>query len=118
MQTRGKQKHKQRGRFSGIAMFASCAVAILLAGALSSIGETTVTPSTVTVLALPNKVDDNRAGEPEDVATLLAWHVEARILAQYPYEITLAEPSRTLTYAERPFVVPVAAQLRDADARY
>lgn len=117
MQTRVTQKHKQRGRISGIAMIVSCTAAILLAGGLSSISGTNEVSATATVSALPNQADGNPVGEREDVATLLAWHVEARTLARYANQITLAEPSRTLAGADSKSVVPVAAVVRNAKAR-
>jgi len=112
MQTRVTQKDCQRGRISGIAIITSCAAAILLAGGLSSIGGTNGVSATATVLALPNQADSKRIGEQEDVATLLAWHVEARTLNQYAYQITLAEPARKLAEADRPSALPDAARLR------
>ncbi len=98
-------------------MITSCAAAILLVGGLSSIGGTNGIPAPARVAALPNQADGKRLGEQEDVATLLAWHVEARTLTQYAYQITLAEPSRTLAEADRPSVLPVAARLRNTNAR-
>ena len=116
MQTPVTRKYSQRGRISGIAMITSCAAAILLAGGPSSVGGTGVSvPATVS--GLPNQADGKWLGEQEDVATLLAWHVEARSLTQYAYQITLTEPSRTLAEADRPSVLPVAALLRKTNAR-
>jgi len=69
-------------------MFTSCAAAILLVGGLSSIGGTNGIPAPASVAALPNQADGKWLGEQEDVATLLAWHVEARSLTQYAYQIT------------------------------
>ena len=117
MQTRVTQKYCQRGRTSGIAIITSCAAAILLAAGLSSIGATNGIPAPARVAALPNQTDGKRIGEQEDVATLLAWHVEARTLNQYAYQITLAEPSRTLAEADRPSALPVAALMRKTNAR-
>jgi hypothetical protein len=117
MQTRVTQKYYPRGRISGIAIITSCAAAILLAGALSSIGGTNGIPAPARVAALPNPADSKRIGEREDVATLLAWHVEARTLNQYAYQITLAEPSRQLAEADRPSALPVAARLRKTIVR-
>ena len=117
MQTPVTRKYSQRGRISGIAMITSCAAAILLAGGPSSVGGTNGISAPATVSALPNQADGKRLGEQEDVATLLAWHVEARSLTQYAYQITLTEPSRTLAEADRPSVLPVAAWLRSSNAR-
>jgi hypothetical protein len=117
MKTPVTRKNNQRGRISGIAMFTSCAAAILLAAGLSSIGATNGIPAPARVAAPANQVDGKRIGEQEDVATLLAWHVEARTLNQYAYQITLAEPSRTLAEADRPSALPVAALMRKTNAR-
>ena len=117
MKTPVTRKNNQRGRISGIAMFTSCAAAILLAGGPSSVGGTNGVSAPARVSALPNQADSKRIGEQEDVATLLAWHVEARSLTQYAYQITLTEPSRTLAEADRPSVLPVAAWLRSSNAR-
>ena len=117
MQTPVTHKYYQRGRISGIAIVTSCAAAILLAGGLSSIGGTNGITAPARVSTLPNPADSKRIGEQEDVATLLAWHVEARTLTQYAYQITLTEPSRTLAEADRPSVLPVAARLRNTNAR-
>jgi len=116
MKTPVTRKNNQRGRISGIAMFTSCAAAILLAGGPSSVGGTGVS-APATVSALPNQADGKWLGEQEDVATLLAWHVEARSLTQYAYQTTLTEPSRTLAEAARPSALPVAARLRNTNAR-
>jgi len=117
MQTPVTRIYNQRGRISGIAMIMSCAAAFLLAGGPSSVGGTNGISAPARVSALPNKADSKGLAEQEDVATLLAWHVEARTLTQYAYQITLAEPSRTLAEADRPSVLPVAARLRNTNAR-
>jgi hypothetical protein len=98
-------------------MITSCAAAFLLAGGPSSVGGTNGISAPATVLALPNQADSKRIGEQEDVATLLAWHVEARTLAQYAYQITLAEPSRTLAEADRQSALPLEARLRKTIVR-
>ena len=112
MKTSITRKNNQRGRISGIAMFTSCAAAILLAGGPSSVGGTNGVSAPARVSALPNQAGSKRIGEQEDVATLLAWHVEARTLNQYAYQITLAEPARKLAEADRPSALPDAARLR------
>ena len=117
MQTPVTRKYNQRGRISGIAMITSCAAAILLAGGPSSVGGTNGISAPARVSALPNQAGSKRIGEQEDVATLLAWHVEARTLNQYAYQITLAEPSRQLAEADRPSALPVAARLRKTIVR-
>lgn len=43
-----------------------------------------------------------------DVATFLAWHVEGRNLAQYPYQTTLSGPSRTDVQDHRASALTVA----------
>lgn len=117
MQTPVTQKYRQRGRIPGIALITSCAAAILLAGGLSSTGVTNGIPVVAPVSVAPNQADVPQITEPEDVATLLAWHAEARTLAQYAYQITLPEPSRKLAEVYRPSVRPVAAQSRNTNAR-
>lgn len=44
----------------------------------------------------------NQSEERVDVATFLAWHVQARTLAQYAYQPTLSGPSRTAAKDDRP----------------
>ena len=117
MQTTIMQKYQHRGRIPGIALITSCAAAILLAGGLSSMGVTNGIPVPARVSVPPNQADGQQITEPQDVAILLAWHVEARTLAQYAYQITLPEPSRKLAKADRPSVRPVVAQLRNTNAR-
>jgi hypothetical protein len=117
MKTPVTRKNNQRGRISGIAMIMSCAAAFLLAGGPSSIGASNGISEPATVSALANQADGKRIGEQEDVATLLAWHVEARNLNQYAYQITLAEPSRTVAEADRQSALTDAAWLRKTIVR-